>query len=414
MRLSSSAGRSGALALGAALLVLALPPTSSGAAGNYAATADARLVGVDFTAVPAIAFDQLIDAGVSAAQAQIDSLGTTMAFASSPYPSNSVVLLPGLVAGVSGGQTSDLIPQYPLIASTDETNAADHRELGTIVLDAASVLGSSRGTVTDGATSATATTTAEEARVVARAETTISSIQLTPALSLDGVRTTAEAVQTPGGELELASSFEVAALTVLGQRIALDADSLSALGSEVPLGIDLTGVLGQLLVGLAADGTRIEFVPAIATDDGITSAGLRITTVLPAPPEIASGVQELRAQVTLGLASASVSNRATGRLGTVAPDLPSTPSAGTVTRPGLGTGGAPAGGSVLAPTGGGISSDPTASPAAAPEVAARPASTSRPLPVDLSLVGFYPVLVLAAAIGVVLVNLIRHLGVRSP
>jgi hypothetical protein len=34
--------------------------------------------------------------------------------------------------------------------------------------------------------------------------------------------------------------------------------------------------------------------------------------------------------------------------------------------------------------------------------------------VDVSLAAFYPVLVLAAAIGIGLVNLIRHLGVRSP
>ena len=41
-------------------------------------------------------------------------------------------------------------------------------------------------------------------------------------------------------------------------------------------------------------------------------------------------------------------------------------------------------------------------------------STTRPLDVDISLSGFYPVLVLAAAVLVGLVNLIRHLGVRSP
>src|SRR5690349_1494982 len=173
-----------AMAVAAVLLAV---PTTSGAAGNYTATADARLVAVDFTAVPAIAFDQLIDAGASTAQAQIDSLGTTRAFASSPYPSNSIVLLPGLIAGVSGGQTSDLIPNYPLIAASNETTPTDHRELGTVVLDAASSIGNSRGTVTDGLTSATARTTADDAGVVAHAETTISSIQLSSALSLDGV-----------------------------------------------------------------------------------------------------------------------------------------------------------------------------------------------------------------------------------
>ncbi len=391
----------------AAAMALTLLPTRSGAAGTYTATANARLVGVDFTAVPAIAFDQLVDAGVSAAQAQIDSLGTTRAFASSPYPSESVVLLPGLIAGITGGQTSALIPPYPLIAATNETTPADHRELGPLVLDAQSTAGNSRGSVTDGVTRAVARTTADDSRVVARAETTISSLQLTSVLSLDGIHTVAEATRTAGGDIDLSSSFEVAAITVLGQRIALTPSTLSLLGTDVPVGLDLSSVLGQLLTALAAQGTTIELLPAVETADGITAAGLRITTNTAAPPEIASGLKELRARETLGLASVSVSNRAAG--------IGGGPTDGGVT--------APTSPPSLAPVLGGevpvfdapvpVGSPPSVGATPAP-VAPAPVAATRSLPVDLSLSGFYPVLVLAAAVGVGLVNLIRHLGVRSP
>ena len=383
-------------------LALTFLPTTSRAAGTYTATANARLVGVDFTAVPAIAFDQLVDAGVSAAQAQIDSLGTTRAFASSPYPSDTVVLLPGLVAGITGGQTSALIPPYPLIAATNETTPVDHRELGTLVLDAQSTAGNSRGTVTDGATRAVARTTADDARVIAHAETTISSLQLTPVLSLDGVRTTADATRAADGDIDLSSSFEVAAISVLGQRIALTPSTLSLLGSDVPLGLDLSSVLGQLLIALADQGTTLEFIPAVQTDDGITAAGLRINTIFAAPPEIASGLKEVRAGVTLGLASVSVSNRTIGGLGGPVGDLATATDGGLSLDPTLG-GEVPAFGAPLAS--GGVA--PT--PAGPGRV-----STTRPLDVDISLSGFYPVLVLAAAVGVGLINLIRHLGVRSP
>ena len=388
---------------GATILValgLTLLSGSSRAAENYTATANARLIGIDFTVTPPIAFDQLIDVGVSAAQAQIDSLGTTRAFASSPYPSNSVVLLPGLVAGLSAGATSDLVPEYPLIASTNETTASDHKELGTLVLDAQSTSGSSRGTVTDGATRAIAHTTADDDLVVARAETTVSSLQLTPLLSLDGIRTTAEARRTPGGDIDLSSSFEVAAITILGQRVALTPKSLSLLGTDVPLGLDLSGVLGQLLVALADQGTTITFIPASRTEDGITAAGLRIDSVFDAPPEVASGLQDVRAAVTLGLASVSVSNQALGQIDDGATDV-ALPGDGQVV---------PSFDADLPGAGPALPGDQGASP---PPVA-RPAATAHPLPVDTSLSGLYPVLVLAAALGVGLVNLIRHLGVRSP
>lgn len=387
----------------AALLALTVPSGARAETGPYTATANARLVSVDFTTVPPIAFDQLIDAGVSVAQAEVDSLGGTKAFASSPYPSNSIVLLPGLVAGVTAGQTSDLIPNYPLIASTNETSPSDHRELATVVLDAQSTAGNSRGFVTDGLTRAEAVTVADDSKVQSRAETTVSSIKLGSALSLDGIRTVAQASRTADGEVQRSSSFEVAALTILGQRIALTPDTLSILGNDTPLGLDLGGILGQLLAQLTTQGIDIDYVPAVETDDGVTAAGLTIDMVLPVPPELASGLKEAHARVTLGLASASVSSRATGA-GPVAPSIdPASPP------------GAPAGPEADA------FDVPAVGPASAPPdritsgpIESRRVSVGRPLPVDISLTALYPVLVLAAVIGLGLVNLIRHLGVRSP
>jgi hypothetical protein len=183
---------------------------------------------------------------------------------------------------------------------------------------------------------------------------------------------------------------------------------LSVLGTDVPLGLDLSSVLGQLLTALAAQGTTIELIPAVEADDGVTAAGLRITTNVAAPPEVASGLKELRARVTLGLASVSVSNRVAGGSGGTPGGLPTVPDGGAPLAPELG-------GDV--PVFDAPSTPPVVPPS--PDRARVPAgpgriSTSRSLPVDVSLAAFYPGLVLAAAIGIGLVNLIRHLGVRSP
>ena len=194
-------------------LALTFLPTTSRAAGTYTATANARLVGVDFTAVPAIAFDQLVDAGVSAAQAQIDSLGND--------PGVRVVAVPERLGGAPprAGRRHHRGPdQRPHPAVPPDRRhqrdhpgrppRAGHRSSST----RESTAGNSRGSVTDGATRAVARTTADDARVVAHAETTISSLQLTPVLSLDGVRTTADATRAADGDIDLSSSFEVAAI----------------------------------------------------------------------------------------------------------------------------------------------------------------------------------------------------------
>jgi hypothetical protein len=158
-------------------------------------------------------------------------------------------------------------------------------------------------------------------------------------------------------------------------------------------------VLGQLLGALAGSGIDIHYVPAVETDDGVTAAGLTIGMVFPVPPELASGLKEARAQVTLGLASASVSNRAVG-------DLSAPASIEPVSSP-------VDGGAALDVPSFGPTAPPPAGTASGPIRADR-VSAGRGLPVDISLTALYPVLVLAAAIGVGLINLIRHLGVRSP
>lgn len=371
-------------ALGLVAGSLAVWPATSEAAGSYTATANARLVGIDFTVAPSVAFDQLIDAGVSTAQAQINSLGDGSAFASSPYPSNSVVLLPGLVAGISDGKTSKLVPAYPLIAASNATTPTDHKELGTLVLDAESAAGNGRGSVTDGATRAVAKTFVNNEDVIARAETTISSLQLGPLLSLDGVRTVAEARRSPGGKVKTTSSFEIAAITVMGQRVAV-----------APKG----AVLQTLLAALSKRGTTLRFVPADVTDDGITSAGLIITSTQAVPPQLASGLKEARVRTTVGFASVSVTNRA------FSDDLGATDEDFLVDE-------SPA----FAPA---FDSDVLGDsllphrPVTLPR-GATPAVTTHPLPVNVSLAGLYPILVLGAVVGVGLVSLIRHLGVRSP
>src|SRR5882724_12547031 len=90
-----------------------------GSGSAFTATANARLVQVTFTARPPIGVDPLLDPGTATAQAQVDSLGVSQAFASSAYPGQSVLTAGGSLSTVTDGRLgSAQIPDYPLIASS--------------------------------------------------------------------------------------------------------------------------------------------------------------------------------------------------------------------------------------------------------------------------------------------------------
>lgn len=387
----------------AVVCAVALVPASPATArGSYTAMADARTVAVDFTVRPGVLFDQLVDAGYDVAQAELDSLGQSSAFASSPYPSESAILLPGLVAGLTAGETSGLIPEYPLIASSSHPTVPEDRvDAAAITLATASSVTDSQGSATSAVGGSVVDVAVDSTTGVvrARAESTLSELRLSDALVLLGVRSEAIVQRSEDGVLDRSSTFEVAALSVLGQRIAIAGGDLEGLTNPL---------LQPLLAELAQGGTSLEVVPATETENGVVSAGLRITNTSGVPPELASGIEEVETVVTIGVVAASVEGRAfpavTGALQNVDTDTTPTADSSTVT-PSRST---------AQPT-------PVVRSGAGPAASATPtvASTSSngdvlSLVADVSVAAFYPVLLLAGTLAVVAVTSFRKLAVRSP
>lgn len=402
-------------ALGVAAVAVAVvsPAPPSAAAGSFTATADARLLAVDLTTEPGVLFDQLVDAGYEVAQAQLDSLGGSTGFASNPYPSETVVLLPGLLASLSAGGTSDVVPPYPLIATSAHPLTPDDRlAAGPVVLEASSRAAGSRAQAADGAGRSVAEVGYDEGTdtVVARAETSLASVPVSSALTLHGLRSVAEVRRTSAGDLERTSSFEIAAVTILGQRIALGAGGLELAGGVVPVAGGVDALLGPLLDAVAAQGTTIELLPAVETADGIVSAGIRISNTSVPPPEVAAGVERVRSAVTFGAASASVSGRAFVDVAGPTPDVAvPVPDRGALDGGGSSSPSAPAAPGGVA-TGGAVA----AAPVAPASVDAGPARSIASVAADISVAGFYPVLVVAGLVLVAIVNLFRRFAVRTP
>jgi hypothetical protein len=186
---------------------------------------------------------------------------------------------------------------------------------------------------------------------------------------------------------------------VLGQQVAVTQKGLRLLGAQAPL-TDPNTVLAALLDRLASQGTKLQFVPASTTEDGATSAGLRITTVTAPPPQAAGGLESVKVVYTLGQASASVTSDTFGDLSGVAggpltgADIPR-----AIVAPALGDG-------ATVPDAAAGASSSSDAPGAVPETGL--------IAADISLGTFYPILFLAAVVGSGIVQIIRQLGVREP
>jgi hypothetical protein len=90
---------------------------AEGFKGTFGALASADAVRVTWLVPHAPVSDTVFDAGGPSAQATLDSLGASQAWASYPYPGENVVTGPAIIAGASGGQIN--LPAYPFWVGSD-------------------------------------------------------------------------------------------------------------------------------------------------------------------------------------------------------------------------------------------------------------------------------------------------------
>lgn len=412
-----------------AILTLSVLPTGgpAGGASSFTATASARLVDVNIRLSPPIGFDPLLDPGQSVVQAQLDSLGVSQAYAANTFPGATVLGLPGLIGFATDGAVgSENIPEYPLYAQSSwPTEPESEAGNGPYHVSAQSSPNESEGRTTDSATTGEASVTLRPSsgEVVARARSIVAGLQFGDDLIIHGVRSSAEVRQAPSGELTRSSSFEVSALTILGQRVAVTPEGLAVADDDVPVpvGDAADSTLGPLLAALAEAGTTIETFPSKELEDGVSSGGLRITTPIQPPPELASGVETVTATVTIGGSIVSVSNEALPDFG--GGDFTPPPTSGFSDGGVADPGGPIADTSFPSASGSSGSIEPTTpSPPAGPSTppssgsqpaAPVPAASVANIPFDVSAGGLYPILVVAGAVLFASARLFRYLGATS-
>ena len=320
------AARSAARRRGLVLLVLGAIAAGAGAwswpgrsyadgsaPDGYQLMAAADGVRVTWTVPNFAVVDSPIDGGGPTAQARLDSLGQSTAFASLPYPGDAFVGLPGLLAGFTGLPAA---PAYPLYVHSSHPTAPDQKfdGPGTALAahsdadtSTASASGGSGGDVTVTHPISTAgTTRGGDGTLTATARSAVDAFAVGP-LAVHGLASTAKVVRTVDGREATTSSLAAASVTVGGTAAALTDHGLVLAGQSVPVGDN------PLTDALAQAGLQVAVTKAVRTDHGVIAPSLAIT--------VSRYSEQIQRPVTmryvLGASSASA-------LGVAPPPLPDT------------------------------------------------------------------------------------------
>lgn len=380
---------------------------------------------VTTVANPSLPIGLVAQASGPTTQARLTSLPTSDAFASFPYPGETVVGLPGIVGSVLGVP----LPGYPLIVSSGLGDEPRRRSAPGIDLLATSLQDAAESTATVGSTASGAESTSRvvtdpEDGVTASAETTGRGLELLGGVTVDGVRSTVTVHRDGAGALTTRSSLSIARITVPALVMTVPAQ-VPIFGGQAVTAPDIGFVDGQFLLSLpfagapqripvpaddvlkalGAAGITAHFQRPARTRDGIVGASLDLVAILPAPPENPGYNGPTRVTYSLGRVSASVSLTQVeqaappGVAGSsaVTPDLPTGQLA---TAPVLSADGPLAAGA--------LAGHPPAAPALIPGLS----SFTHRLPLDAELADIYLLLVTLGGIGFLSLHAIRLLGVR--
>ena len=384
-----------ALSIGAAVSAATAAAAQQGLA-NFNAVASAEGTRITVVASGAVLTDTVADVGSPVAQAQLDSFGGSTAFGSVLYPGDLVVTAPGLVAGASGGQAN--LPAYPIIAIASTSGAPSSRmdaPGSSAQADAVPTHATGRstnGSSTQSGGTATITSAAEAVlddagSVSVTAGSDITSLTIGP-LTLGSVRSKASAVLGTDGSVTKTANFDASAASVGGVPVAITPEGLNA---SAPL---------QRLLDQA--GLSVRYLEQQETDGGIISAGLAVTRRQDLPGSITPVV----VVYTFGRTVANVSGHPGNAPGNAPLNVPaseaptvSAPPAAAPARPAVAPRSPPPAG---APTG--------ATPRAASGVSTTPIASREVGRFDTR--AFYLVLVEAALLAGMVLELFRHFGVR--
>jgi hypothetical protein len=229
------------LAMGAgAALVVAPPAQASDVTFDAVASAYGINNGVSNPSFPV---GLVLTGSGPASSAHLTSLGGSDAFASFPYPGDTLVGLPGLASGLFGFS----FPNYPLYVATSAGDAPREANFPGIALSSRSesLVTQSRalvGTDVSGFDSNSRVGVDGDGGVTSEASTVFKTLQFGDVFTVSGVRSIAKVVADgTSGTLTRTSELSIGAITVPGMRLVIPKET----PGTVPLPVPVPG-LGQV------------------------------------------------------------------------------------------------------------------------------------------------------------------------
>lgn len=210
---------------GAALITAGLAvagPARAHADSSYTASgqADGFFLTIKNSAIPLVS---AVEGGGPTAQATLDSLDQSNAFAAFPYPGDEETGVPGLLGSILGLP----VPGYPAYVSTAYGQPAANKDLTGINLQASSSHIESRATATAGgsgvtkAASSVTSALASDGSVSTTAAADVKAFDLGGVLTISGMHSTATATRDATGKLTTDSHLSFGQISVPGLALAL-------------------------------------------------------------------------------------------------------------------------------------------------------------------------------------------------
>jgi len=267
--------------------------------GRFSVSARSDVASVEYVdpQAPVVPGGQVLFATPASAQAVLDSLGASQAFAGAPYPGDFAVNFPNTVNGLANAG----LPDYPFYVSSAYPAAPEaQRRVGVNALSARSGPSSSvgeaqTGLITGNPSVAAAVGRAQATRqadgVLAEATSSVDGLAIGTTLRLGRISTLARLTVRPGSPPVKETAVSVASVTIAGQMVGLTERGLVVTDKAVAPPLDVSA-LNQVL---ARAGIELRYVPAVETPSSITSASLRITWTTDVP-----GRGPVRSTLTLG------------------------------------------------------------------------------------------------------------------
>jgi len=308
--------------------------------GAFSAIASASSFRTLFGSPGRFAVDYYVDGGAPVAQAVVNGLGTSTAFASAPYPGETVVAGPGTFAGVTGLPNPG---NYPFYVGSSYPSKPDnsagvvgydlkvHSEETSSTASAASGGASGDNAVIQGLATSRAARDATGA-VNASSQSDSKAVSFGDVLRIANAHATASVVRAPGAEPTRTADFSLTGVSIAGQTVGLSDKGFTLAGTNTALPDS-----SPLRKALSERGITVTYLHRTDTPEGVISPGLMVSQTSAAP----DGGPATVFQVVLGQAVAYVTNSAVAGIPTPAAD------AGSTTTPDTGSGplsGAPGGG----------------------------------------------------------------------